>query len=72
MTERPLSETLYCTSMRCDSPRCVREAGLRNPSQQGPREKFLYAHLRTYTQPTQLFAAGERLQPTPSPFCELA
>ena len=33
------------------------------------REKYLYAHLRTYTQPTQLFAAGACLQPTPSPLC---
>ena len=34
--------------------------------------KCLCAHLRTYTQPTQLYAAGESLQPTPSPLCELA
>ena len=34
--------------------------------------KCLYAHLRTYTQPTQIFAAGARLQPTPSPLCGLA
>ena len=34
--------------------------------------KCLYAHLRMYTQSTQLFAAGASLQPTPSPFCELA
>ena len=27
MTERPLTEALYCTSMRCDSPRCVKETG---------------------------------------------
>ena len=34
--------------------------------------KFLYAHLRTYTHPAQLLAAGASLQPTPSPLCELA
>ena len=34
--------------------------------------KFLYSHLRTYTQPTHLFAAGASFQPTPSPLCELA
>ena len=34
--------------------------------------KCLYAHLRTYTQPTQLLAAGASMQPTPSPLCELA
>ena len=34
--------------------------------------KFLYAHLRANTQPTQLFATGASLQPTPSPLCELA
>ena len=33
--------------------------------------EMLYVHLRTYTQPTQLFAAEESLQPTPSPLCEL-
>ena len=27
-------------------------------------QKILYAHLRTYTQPKHLFAAGESLQPT--------
>ena len=69
MTERPLSETLYCTSMRCDSSRCMREAGLRKPSQKRTREKCLYAHLRTYTQPTQLFATGASFQSTPSPVC---
>ena len=36
------------------------------------RKKCLYAHVRTYIQPTQLFAAGAGLQPTPSPLCELA
>ena len=36
------------------------------------REKCLYAHLRTYIQPTQLLAAGESLLPIPSPLCELA
>ena len=35
-------------------------------------EKCACAHLRTYTQPTQLFAAGACMQPTPSPLCELA
>ena len=35
-------------------------------------EMCLYAHLRTYTQPAQLLAAGASLQPTPSPLCELA
>ena len=30
------------------------------------------AHLRTYTQPTQLIAAGASLQPTPIPLWELA
>ena len=34
--------------------------------------KCLYAHLRTCTQPTPLFAAGASLQLTPSPLCELA
>ena len=34
--------------------------------------KCLYAHLRTCTQPTQLFAAGAGFQPTSSPLCELA
>ena len=34
--------------------------------------KCLYAHLRTYTQPTQFFAAEASFQPTPSPLCELA
>ena len=34
--------------------------------------KCLYAHLRACTQPTQLFAPGASLQPTPSPLCELA
>ena len=34
--------------------------------------RYLYAHLRTYTQPTQLFAAGESMHPTPSPLWELA
>ena len=34
--------------------------------------KCLYAHLFTYTQPKQFFAAGAGLQPTPSPLCELA
>ena len=27
MTERPLTETLYCTLIRCDSSHCVRETG---------------------------------------------
>ena len=72
MTERPLTETMYYTSVRCASTRCVREAWLRNPSQQRTREGCLYAHLRTYTQPTQLCATGASLQPTPSPLCELA
>ena len=35
-------------------------------------EMCLYAHLRKYTQPAQLLAAGTSLQPTPSPLCELA
>ena len=56
---RPLIEALYRTSMRYTSPRCVRETGLKKPSQQRTREKCLYTHLCTYTQPTQLFAAGE-------------
>jgi len=34
--------------------------------------KCLYAHPRTVTQPTKLFAAGACLYPTPSPFSELA
>ena len=38
----------------------------------GNEGKFLYAHLRTYLQPTQLFAARASLQPTPSPLFELA
>ena len=29
--------------------------------------KFLYAHLRTYTQPAQLFAAGEQHLAHPQP-----
>ena len=53
-----LTETLHCTSMRCTPARCVKEAGLRKPSQQRTREKCLHAHLRTYTQPAQLLAAG--------------
>ena len=32
----------------------------------------LYAHLRTYTQPTQLIAAVPSLQPTPSSLCLLS
>ena len=44
--------------MRYTPSRCVREKGLRKPSQQGTREKPLYSHLRTCTQPTQPFAAG--------------
>ena len=67
------TETPYCTSMRCDSSRCVRETGLRKPSQQRTREReMLHVHLRTYTQPTQLFAAEASLQPTPGLLCELA
>ena len=50
----------------------LREAGWRKPSQHRTRDRFLYAHLRTYTQPTQLFAAGAGMQPTASPLCELA
>ena len=34
--------------------------------------KFLYARLRTYTQPTQLFAVRASFQPIPSPLCGLA
>ena len=34
--------------------------------------KRLYAHLRTYTQPTQLFAAGTQLVAHSQPACELA
>ena len=34
--------------------------------------KCLCAHLRAYTQPTQLLADVVSLQPTPSPLCELA
>jgi hypothetical protein len=37
--------------------------------------KCLYVHLRTYTQPTDprsFLLLGHRLQPTPSPLCELA
>ena len=34
---------------------------MRKPSQQRTIEKCLYAHLHTYTQPTQLFAAGAQL-----------
>ena len=34
--------------------------------------KCLHAHLRTYTQPTQLLAYEASLQPAPSPLCELA
>ena len=36
------------------------------------REACLYAHLRTYTQPTQLLLPEHSFQPTPSPLCELA
>ena len=71
MKSRLLTEALYCTSMRFASSRCVRETGLKNPSQQGTGVKYLYAHLRTYTQPTQPLAAGASMQPTPSPLCEL-
>ena len=68
MTERPLTETMYCTSMRCDSSRCVRETGLRKLSQQGTREKCLYVHLRTYTQFKKLTtAAGEQLSADTQP-----
>jgi hypothetical protein len=31
----------------------------------------LCAHLRMYTQPAQLLAAGASMQPTPGPLCEL-
>ena len=44
MTERPLTETLYCTSMRCASSRFVRETVLRKPPQQRTREN---AYTRT-------------------------
>ena len=72
MTERPLTKTLYFTSMRCASSRCVRETRMRKHSQQRTREQCQYAHLRTYTPPTRLFAAGESFQPTPSPLYEPA
>ena len=42
MTERPLTKVLCCTLMRCASSRCVRESGLREPSQQRTREIFLW------------------------------
>ena len=57
VTERPLTETLCCTSMRCALSRCVRVTGLRKPSQLRTREEFLYVHLCTYTQPMQLCEA---------------
>ena len=47
VAERPLTETLHSTPMRCASPRCMREIRLRKPSQQRTREKRFYAHLRT-------------------------
>ena len=47
------------------------EDRIEESSQQKTREKCLYAHLRTYTQPTQLLAAEASFQPTPSPLCEL-
>jgi hypothetical protein len=43
----------------------------RTLSTENERENF-YAHLRTYTQPTELFAAGAGVRPTPNPLCELA
>jgi hypothetical protein len=50
----------------------LREGGRsRKPSQQGSREGCLYAHLCTCTQPTQLFAAGASLHPSPSLLCDL-
>ena len=51
----------------------LREGGRNEePLQQRTRGEILYAHLGTCTQPTQLFAAGAGMQPTPSPLCELA
>ena len=67
MTERPLTGTLYCPSMNCASSRCVGEAGLRKPSQQRIREQCLHAHLRTYTQPTQLLLLEQAFSPLPEP-----
>ena len=70
--KKTLTEAIYCTSVHCNSPRCVREAKPRRPPQQRTRGKCLNAHLHTYTHPALQFAAGEDIQPTPSPLCELA
>ena len=73
MTERPLTVPLQgpnCTSRRYDSSRCVGKMEETLATENGG--KYLYAHLRTYTQPTQLLAAGANFQPTPNPPCELA
>ena len=72
MTERPLTETLYCISMRCTSSRCVRGGRIEETLATENEGEMSYAHLRMYTQPTQLFSAGASLQSTPSPLCELA
>ena len=45
---------MYCTSMRCASSLREGEKIEEFFSQQRTREKCLYAHLRTYTQPTEL------------------
>ena len=70
MTGRSLTETLHFDALRLVA---LHEGGRieENLATENER-KCLYAHLRTCTQPTQLFAAGESLQPTPSPLCELA
>ena len=56
MTERPLTETLHCTLMRCALSGCVGDTGPRKPTQQRTRGKCIYAHLRSHTQPTWKFA----------------
>ena len=66
MTERPLTETLYCISMRCDSPRCVLKRGFEEAPATENEGKCIHAHLRTYNQPTQLLAAGETCSPLPA------
>ena len=47
-----------------------RNEGKKKRNRECERNSY-WPRLRTCTQPTQLFAAGASLQPTPSPLCEL-
>ena len=61
--------------LNSDAPRLValREGdGIEETLATENEREMLYVHLRTYIQPTQFFAAGESLQPTPSPLFKLA